>query len=198
MKFTANKNDLLALIPLVCTDASRIAFSGVLFEVKNKVLRLVATNGRAMGILTLGNSECEDGEFIADTSMVKYLQPRKSKYGKPSQIVVVDKSDAEVRFSMAGSVISEVIDSKYPSWRQVVPHTEMDHGCDLDVAFKYLKSFALVAQALTKTDIIHVRKHKPTSENSTFTPYSIWTTDPRFYGILMPTMAPACVIPTFN
>lgn len=111
------------------SQSHRICLNGVLMEVEDKGLILVATDGHRMAI----EEVAAEGEIIApkkgkdDESARQFILPRKSVQELARNLDVDEDIDIEVaaqsaKFSaLSFTLISNLIDESYPDYRSVIP-----------------------------------------------------------------------------
>ncbi|MBF0479859.1 MAG: DNA polymerase III subunit beta, partial [Candidatus Omnitrophica bacterium] len=121
---TLNQNDFREMFRLtvfaVSHEESRYVLNGVLLEIKQKQVRLVATDGRRLAkiekiIETTGSQEIS---VILPTKAVIELMRNLKEEGLVSFVV----GNNQVLFDIAGTLIAtRVIDGDFPNYNQVVP-----------------------------------------------------------------------------
>lgn len=99
---------LRAVTPWMSTDPTRYHLLGVCFEVRDRVLRLVATNGHGLAIARVDLVDpIPDCEIVAPAARVKELI-KECRAKRKSDLAVMEVT---------------IVDGapKFPPWRQVVP-----------------------------------------------------------------------------
>ncbi len=118
-KFDAGKlrHVLIQLSPLQSPDETRHILQGVYFTAKKTSLTLVATNGRALSLVTIDN-EGPEATAILPADFVR--QAIKALDDETSMTL----SLAENSVKLAGenfALTSKLIEGNYPSYKQIIP-----------------------------------------------------------------------------
>jgi DNA polymerase-3 subunit beta len=104
----------------VSTDETRWVLNGVLFSLKEKKLRLVATDGRriAMVDIELQVSSTHEADMIVPTKAIMELQSLLTDEGD----VKVSFGSGKIAFDLNNtSFVSKLIEGNYPNYRQSIP-----------------------------------------------------------------------------
>lgn len=120
---TINRTSLRALLPLAAKDDIRRYLNGVAFEIDANVVRLIATDGRCMGILRHGLAEEEREEGRSLTVIV----PR-DVCERAAKRNAIDRIRLECAEGEAWSIVDcesrvtfKPLEGTFPDWRRVVP-----------------------------------------------------------------------------
>ncbi len=100
-------------------DETRYVLNGTLLVIKNKCLRLVATDGRRLAMVESGKSQDIDKkEVIIPIKTINEL----NKILKDEGEIKITFSDNQIAFELDGTtVISRLIEGEFPNYEQVVP-----------------------------------------------------------------------------
>ena len=109
----------------ISTDESRYVLNGILLNLKDHKLTLVATDGRRLALVEeeVDVSEKSQGEFIVPAKAVSELNRLLQDKGD----MEINYSDNQAAFSMkdekggATLVVTKLIEGNYPNYRQVIP-----------------------------------------------------------------------------
>jgi DNA polymerase-3 subunit beta len=122
--WTAEGKDLLSLIRhtsfAVSTEESRPVLNGVLWELRDREMRMVATNGHRLARMTIpaGPSLETTTQLIVPPAALQHVQ----RLFEAEQTVQVARGGNHLGFS-AGEreVYTRLIDGTYPNYEQVIP-----------------------------------------------------------------------------
>lgn len=117
----SNLKNLLGQIQYAMADKdSRVFLNGMLFEVKNNQLRLVATDAHRLGFVnTLINETVENCNSIIPRKTIIELYKLLEDTNQPVTIKIYPN---QVCFETEGKqLITKVIDGKYPDYERVIP-----------------------------------------------------------------------------
>lgn len=109
----------------VSRDETRYVLNGVLFIIKDDVIKLVATDGRRLAVIErrLPQKTSKERRVIAPATTIQEL----SKILKDEDSVKVSFSENQVLFDMGKTrVISRLIEGEYPNYEQVIPKEVKD------------------------------------------------------------------------
>lgn len=116
-------------LPSTAVNDVRYYLNGLLFEIANKELTLVATDGHRLAVSKVD----VDCDFEA-----RFILPRKAaalvrKTLKTGDSVVITHLDKMVEFTIGDvSILSKLIEGAFPEWRRVVPKNEIFAKVDVD------------------------------------------------------------------
>jgi DNA polymerase-3 subunit beta len=104
----------------ICTDQARYNLTGLLVEIKDNVLRVVATDGRRM---SLASEEVDFGDnadvrVIIPSKMIHELERLLGDEGDVE--VLIDESQAAFRFDSA-RLVTALIEGNFPNYDMVIP-----------------------------------------------------------------------------
>lgn len=104
----------------VSYDETRYILNGILFQIKNNILTLVATDGKRLAIMEKKISQ----EIDKDVSIIvpiKTIQELNRNLKEDAQLSLI-LGDNQVLFDLGGVVIiSRLIEGEFPDYRQVIP-----------------------------------------------------------------------------
>ncbi|MCP4649683.1 MAG: DNA polymerase III subunit beta [PVC group bacterium] len=105
-------------------DETRYVLNGTLFMFKNKMLRLVSTDGRRLAMAESKlEQDVEKKEAIIPIKTINEL----SKILKEDGQVRIIFSDNQVAFELDGTmIISRLIEGEFPNYEQVIPKEKQD------------------------------------------------------------------------
>lgn len=145
-QYTIPQNDILKMIKSISyaqsTDENRKMLNGIYFSFIDNQLTLVATDGKRLGLTTkeIEIAKEKEGSFILPAKTVLELERLLGHEGN----VVISFNNKQVSFDIelgtqsreAGFVssiylISKVVESNYPNYKQVIP-SETVHRIKLD------------------------------------------------------------------
>ncbi len=125
-KFTVKsgelKNALDAVIFAAANDHFRKVFTGVLFDIKDGEVNLVASNTHKLAWYVIKDVEdAKEGQFIAPTKLLKEVV----RVLKDSEeLVTVSSNDGTLVFKTIDTTISiRLLDGQYPNYRAIIPTT---------------------------------------------------------------------------
>ncbi|MBI4845030.1 MAG: DNA polymerase III subunit beta [Candidatus Omnitrophica bacterium] len=100
-------------------DETRYVLNGTLFVFKNKLLRLVSTDGRRLALTECTIPiEIEKKEIIVPIKTINEL----NKILKDEGSVKINFSDNQVAFELNGTtIVSRLIEGEFPNYEQVIP-----------------------------------------------------------------------------
>ena len=100
-------------------DETRYVLNGTLFFLKNKILRLVATDGRRLALAEIKtNLNLDKKEVIIPTKTINEL----NKILKDEGAVTIYFSENQVAFELNNTIIiSRLIEGEFPNYEQVIP-----------------------------------------------------------------------------
>ncbi|MFH1460139.1 MAG: DNA polymerase III subunit beta [Candidatus Omnitrophota bacterium] len=103
-------------------DETRYVLNGTLFMLKNKTLRLVATDGRRLALVEIKQSlEIEKKEVIIPVKTINELNKILQEEGQ----VKIIFTNNQVAFEFDGTtIISRLIEGEFPNYEQVIPKTK--------------------------------------------------------------------------
>lgn len=126
-------SSLADLVPFISTEETRYYLNGVFVEVGIETVRTVATNGHTLGFIrdaATREDESDGGGYIVPRHAVDWL----AKHGGSDPLAV--KLTAS-KASFAGpsfTLVTKLIDGKYPDWQRVVPKPEEPVLLEVDAA----------------------------------------------------------------
>ena len=104
----------------VGTEDSRIVLTGVLLNLRETAMTLVATDGRRMAMQENVPEAISGGDGDSIIPLKAMTEIRRVLDG--DEIMTIELSDSLCRFSAAGvTLTSKLIEGAYPNYRQVVP-----------------------------------------------------------------------------
>jgi len=122
--WTATGADLLSLIRhtsfAVSTEESRPVLNGVLWELRDREMRMVATNGHRLARMTIpaGPSLETTTQLIVPPAALQQVQRLLSD----AEVVQVARNGNHLGFAASGTEITtRLIDGSYPNYEQVIP-----------------------------------------------------------------------------
>ncbi|MBU4304744.1 MAG: DNA polymerase III subunit beta [Candidatus Omnitrophica bacterium] len=101
-------------------DETRYVLNGTLFMLKNKILRLVATDGRRLALIESALPlEINKKEVIIPIKTINEL----NKILKDEGQVKIIFSDNQIAFELDGTttIVSRLIEGEFPSYEQIIP-----------------------------------------------------------------------------
>lgn len=140
MKFTIDHSVIKALLKLAPKQDVRYYLNGVLIDVRQNDITLVATNGHAMLTVPLPADAVEGertiGQYIVGRDVLEAVKPIKA--GRTTLPIVIDiipgavtpdpdrpgvtlKAPDTVAVTGATTDTAKLIDGRYPDWRRVMP-----------------------------------------------------------------------------
>lgn len=136
VELVVNQGDLRGLIEKtqfsMATQDVRYYLNGMLFEVDDKVLRSVATDGHRMAVSTM--------PLEADIAATQLIVPRKGilelvkLLDAPEQPVTLQIGHANIRAEVNNFIFtSKLVDGRFPDYRRVLPQNTnkvLQAGCD--------------------------------------------------------------------
>lgn len=151
----------------VSTEESRPILNGVLWEVRDQELRMVATNGHRLAKMELPYSATSVGDFIIPPKALEQVR-RLFPAGEELEIA---KGENHLAFrSPFTSVFTRLIEGPYPNYDQVIPK-DNDRVAIID---KLALQSALKRMAVVASDQTHRVK---LSFNSALLKFSVTTPD---------------------
>jgi DNA polymerase-3 subunit beta len=106
----------------VATDNTRQSLNGILWDIRDKEMRMVATDGHKLGICTYKHSiNAKGGKsvILSPKAMGHLGRMLSESEGRELSVAI---GAGNVSFSMEGStLISKLIDGPYPNYEQVIP-----------------------------------------------------------------------------
>lgn len=203
MKIQTSLKSLQAAQLFVSTDDNREAIQHLCIEAsKAGNVRIISTNGRCMSLLNSGTvADWKGAEPKATQLLVKF--PEKLIQNMKADrigVVWIEPVGDEIVFTAMGSKAKVVVpwekELTYPNWRQVVPKTELQ-PCSLSLDYDLLAQFGKASKILTGKSHIKVYGHKVSDDNE-IAPYSVcFGQFNNGYGLIMPIIDEAFVIPTW-
>ncbi|MEX0936007.1 MAG: DNA polymerase III subunit beta [Gemmatimonadota bacterium] len=122
--WTAEGRDLLSLIRhtafAVSTEESRPVLNGVLWELRDREMRMVATNGHRLAKMTIpaGPSLETTAQLIVPPAALQHVQ----RLFDEENPVQVGRNGNHLGFSSGGTeVYTRLIEGSYPNYEQVIP-----------------------------------------------------------------------------
>ena len=122
--WSASGRALLSLIRhttfAVSTEESRPVLNGVLWELRDQEMRMVATNGHRLARMTIpaGPSLQTTTQLIVPPAALQHVQ----RLFGDEDTVQVARSDNHLGFSAGGTeVYTRLVDGTYPNYEQVIP-----------------------------------------------------------------------------
>ncbi|MBP9742246.1 MAG: DNA polymerase III subunit beta [Burkholderiales bacterium] len=116
-----NLKTILSQIQYAMADKdSRVFLNGMLFEIRNNQLRLIATDAHRLGfVTTLINEVVENSSIIIPRKTIAELYKLLEDSEEPVTLTLFAN---QVSFETLGKqLISKVIDGKYPDYERVIP-----------------------------------------------------------------------------
>jgi DNA polymerase-3 subunit beta len=104
----------------VSTEESRPILNGVLWELRDGVMRMVATNGHRLARMAVkaGSSSVPSADFIVPPAALQQVQ----RLFKGDDDLQVSRSGNHLGFRTGGTeVYTRLIDGSYPNYEQVIP-----------------------------------------------------------------------------
>jgi DNA polymerase-3 subunit beta len=104
----------------VSTEESRPILNGVLWEVRNQLLRMVATNGHRLALMEspVEMGKNATGDFIVPPRALDQVR----RVFPPEEEIEIGKGDNHLAFrSPIASVSTRLIEGPYPNYDQVIP-----------------------------------------------------------------------------
>jgi DNA polymerase-3 subunit beta len=122
--WTTSGTDLLALIKhtsfAVSTEESRPVLNGVLWEIRDAEMRMVATNGHRLAKMCIptGSQVPETAQFVIPPAALQQVQ----RLLADAASVTVSRADNHLGFRSADAeVFTRLIEGTYPNYEQVIP-----------------------------------------------------------------------------
>ena len=137
----------------VSRDETRYILNGVLFVIKQKTMKLVATDGRRLAVVEkeLPKGTIIDRKAIVPTKTVQELQRLLQEEGETK--ILFDEN--QVLFDLGDTVIiSRLIEGEFPNYEQVIPKETKEK---ITIASDALLAAAKRASILTSQDSIAIR-----------------------------------------
>lgn len=132
-RLTMPASSLADLVPFISREETRYYLNGVFVEVGVETVRTVATNGHTLGFIrdaAAREDESNGGGFIVPRQAVEWL----AKHSGAGPLTVV-LTAAKASFASASfTLITKLIDGKYPDWQRVVPKPEEPVLMEIDAA----------------------------------------------------------------
>lgn len=119
-KFEIKTNILKAMNRFASTDGTRTILCGVHLEAKRNQTLLVATDGRRIAVLEIGEPAVDDFQFTIPSALINALPAGTETelvYGPETGEIQANFSD----FSVHAVAIESRGQAQYPKWRQVIP-----------------------------------------------------------------------------
>ncbi len=116
------KKALEAVMFAAANDHFRKVFTGVLFDIKDGVVNMVASDTHKLAWYTISDvNNPKEGQFIAPTKLLKeVIRALKDT----EDLVTVMSNDSTLVFKMEETVISiRLLDGQYPDYRAIIPAT---------------------------------------------------------------------------
>lgn len=133
----------------VSTEESRPILNGVLWELSDEKMRMVATNGHRLARMTvpLSTPSIGSAEFIVPPKALDQVE----RLFRSTQIVEVARTENHLGFRHAGTeVFTRLIDGPYPKYNQVIPvDNDKIVVVDRNALTKALRRMAVVASEQT-------------------------------------------------
>lgn len=165
---------------LTSSDECRYILQGVCVDFGRNSVRMVATNGAAMGIYNpaIVDKVEKHGRVIIPVDWLKRFT-FDDKHTEIQFTVKDVKFEAEYRDS---NIRSRLIEGNYPNWKTVIPKDKFTPTEHFDFSPFKMRAFVKAAEILSGKSApqIRIKSHGP------LLPFSIFISDPLFYGILMP------------
>ena len=111
----------------VSTEESRPILNGVLWELRDGTMRMVATNGHRLARMTIpaGSSSAPSTDFIVPPAALQQVQ----RLFKDEDEVIVARTGNHLGFSGSGrEVYTRLIEGSYPNYEQVIPKDNDKHA----------------------------------------------------------------------
>ncbi len=122
--WSASGKDLQSLIQhtsfAVSTEESRPILNGVLWELRDGEMRMVATNGHRLARMTVaaGPATATSSDFIVPPAALQQVQ----RLFSPEDALQVARSGNHLGFRAGGTeVFTRLIEGSYPNYEQVIP-----------------------------------------------------------------------------
>lgn len=104
------------------TDECRFSICSVLIELKDGVVRVVATNGRRIFVKEVGAVKIADCRLNVPASAIRLLDGMDGFETPAAHQMKISFDDSNARFDCGDySLITKVIEQPYPNYRQVIP-----------------------------------------------------------------------------
>lgn len=154
-----NQVDLLNMLELtsfaISHDETRYILNGILFEIENQVLRMVATDGRRLATITkkaISSDASKKQSIIIPTKAIHELMRNISQAEEDVSFIVAEN---QVLFEIGNTaIISRLIEGEFPNYKQVIPSNN-PHKAKID-RLLFLAALRR-ASLLTTTDYQSVR-----------------------------------------
>lgn len=128
-KITIDKKTLKDMISLtlfaVSRDETRYVLNGVLTIIKQKTIKLVATDGRRLAVIEkeLPKQTLIEKKIIIPTKTIQELERLLTEEG----VVTISFDENQVMFNLGETtIISRLIEGEFPNYEQVVPQESKD------------------------------------------------------------------------
>ena len=128
-----NPVELLGMLELtsfaISRDETRYILNGVLFEIKGEKLKMVATDGRRLALVSkniISGSGLKEEKFIVPTKTIQELMRNLRQNGEGVAFVLTEN---QALFDMGDtSIISRLIEGEFPNYQQVIPANSPHKG----------------------------------------------------------------------
>ena len=109
-----------AFAALKAGETTRMSLTGVDLVLRDKQLRMVATNGYRLAVKTIGVEECEEGEYLIEASILIDLDRVLAQIDSPT--LDIRRGEGQLFFH-AGSVtfMARTIGEEFPDFERVIP-----------------------------------------------------------------------------
>ena len=172
---------LNAMACLVGRDQSRHVLTGIKLEFGKEDIKLIATDGRLMGIYRIESKQEQVGDIVlpVDWLWMFKLDSRRSSM----MTLQIDEQDFKVTFK-SRNISGRLIEGSYPTWRQCIPtgpiQSPKEFCFSANLASRFQRAFQILKPGSAAS--FKIKAHS----NNEIGPFSILGQDPNFYGLLMP------------
>jgi DNA polymerase-3 subunit beta len=148
-------------------ESSRYAINGVLWDIKDKKLQLVATDGRrlARSRVTLSQSPQKTAKGVSLSNIIvpaKTMALLEKVGGGEKETVMVKLNENQIIFKCAGIIISSnLVEGNFPKYEEIIP-TDYDKKLTLptEAALSAVRRAALLTSEESRGIKITIRKDK--------------------------------------
>jgi DNA polymerase-3 subunit beta len=158
MKITIDHNIVKALLICAAKQDIRYYLKGVLVDARASDVTLVTTDGHRLLAYPVAVDAIEalaPGQYIIPREALEAVKPAKAgRVTLPITIEIDTAKGLENKITGATSVVTPLIDGKFPDWRRVLPKTVSGEPAQYQA--EYLGDFGRIADLLgTKYPHIH-------------------------------------------
>lgn len=158
MKITIDHNTIKALLICAAKQDVRYYLNGVCVDARASDVTLVTTDGHRMLAYPVATDAIEAltvGQYIIPREALEAVKPAKAgRVTLPITIEIDTAKGLENKITGATSVVTPLIDGKFPDWRRVLPKTVSGEPAQYQA--EYLGDFGRIAELLgTKHPHVH-------------------------------------------